>query len=279
MKNIALKITLFSCLSLSVPALATGFVTLPAQGLVVSDGISAYAACNITGDFGTDPNGSIPPTEQANNTCALFRANDKTPPLAGYALQDSVVRDITMQNIRTNNSSIAIGKVTDQVWRKGGYCIYAAKIRLNQVDYDLFSPGNQYFEINDFLRGGFNNRGPVSIAYHFSRSLQASDEVLYRAGLTDVSVINEPGDPAQPLIDIAPINTNWVNFTTDLNYLDPDGSSVRDSSWFFVRSRCTAAKPVALAGALRFRQTGQEDQAAIEVSIPGFAPAKATLAP
>jgi hypothetical protein len=278
-KYIAPQIILLAGLGLAVPARATGFVTLPARGLAVSDGRSAYAVCNVTGQFGSDPGGSIPPTPAANNTCAIFRDSDKAPPLAGYALQEAVIRDITLTHAQTFDSPVVIGKVTDQVWRKGTRCIYAAKIRLNNVDYDLRSPGPQYFEINDFVRGGFRQRGPVSIAYHFSRSLQASDEVLYRAGLTDVSVVNQPGDPAQPLTDIAPLNTQWVTFTTDLNYFDPDGSSVRDSSWFFVQSRCTAAKPVAVANALRFRQMGQEDQPALEVSIPGFAPANARLAP
>ncbi|BBL76332.1 hypothetical protein [Methylomagnum ishizawai] len=262
-------------------ALATGFVTLPATGLAVPGGTSAYASCNTTGDFGSNPNGSTPPTTKANNTCAIFRADDNTPPLAGYVRKASVTRNIVMKNGYTNNTSVTVGTVIDEVWRSGTSCIYAAKIRLDNVDYDRrsASPGKQYFEINDFLRAGFKNRGPVAAAYHFSKSQPAADDVLYRAGLTYTSVVHEPGDPAQPLTKFAPISPNWVDFTSDVNFLDPDGSSVRDSSWFFVRSACTSAAPAELAGALRFRQMGQEDQPLIEVSIPGFAPANANTNP
>lgn len=270
-------LTLIAGLGASAPVLATGFVTLPATGFTAPGGTSAYTACNVTGEFGTDPNGSIPPTSAANNTCAIFRSNNTVPPLPGYVREAVVTRPLILKQALTFNNSVTVGSVIDEVWRKDTRCIYAARIRLNNVDYDLRTPGRQYFEINDFLRGGFSKRGPVSIAYHFSKSQPTADEVLYRAGLTYTSVVAEPGDPVQPLLGIAPISLNWVTFTSDVNYLDPDGSSVRDSSWFFVHSACTAAKPAELAGALRFRQLGQEDQPPVEISIPGFAPANADI--
>jgi len=257
-------------------ASATGFVRLPASGSDVEGGKSAYVSCNITGDFGSDPNGSIPPTFEpdggANNTCALPGA---TPPLEGFKAVARTVRDIVMNNAYTLNQPVKVGTVIDKVWRKGTQCIYGAKIRLDNVDYDLRAsePGKQYFEVNDFLRGGFRGLGPISVAYvHTEEGFTASDEVLYRAGLTSTSVVNFPGDPAQPLTDLAPINRNWVDFTSDINFLDDDGSSFRDSPWFLVKSACSDAAPVSSPNVLRFRQMGQEDQPLIEVKVRGFAP-------
>ncbi|MGR8932276.1 MAG: hypothetical protein ACU836_16730 [Gammaproteobacteria bacterium] len=249
---------------------ATGFVTLPASGVSIPGGTSAYRSCNTTGDFGDGE--SIPPTFSpnggANNTCAIPNRN---PPLAGYTQAASTVRNIVINNT-------TIGSVTDQVWRNsaGTSCIYAAKVRMNNVDYNPGMAGKQYFEVNDVLRAGFRNRGPVSVAYNYvTRGPSQSDEVLFRAGLTFTSVVHLPGDPDQPSTSIAPISTNWVDFTSDVNFMDPDGSSMRDSSWLYVKSGCTSATPSAVSGALRIRQTGQEGQPGIEISLPGYAPAGA----
>jgi hypothetical protein len=256
----------------STSASATGFITLPATGVAVPGGTSAYVTANLTGDFGSL--NSVPPTFSPNgglnNTGAVPSNN---PPIAGYAQVANAVRNIVV-NTRV------IGTVTDRVWRSGTSCVYGAKIHLNNVDYDPAIAGTQYFEINDFLRAGFRNQGPIAIAYNFvSRGFSASDEVLYRAGLTYTSVVHKPGDTAQPLTSIAPISTNWVDFTTDVNFLDPDGTSTSDSSWLFVNSKCTTAAPTAVSGALKFRQKGQEGQPDIETSLSGYAPAGANVTP
>ncbi len=254
----------------STSASATGFITLPATGVAVPGGTSAYVTANLTGNFGSLD--SVPPTFSPNgglnNTGAVPSNN---PPIAGYAQVANTVRNIVI-NART------IGTVTDRVWRSGTNCVYGGKIRLNNMDYNPAIAGVQYFEINDFLRAGFRNKGPIAIAYNFvSRGISGSDEVLYRAGLTYTSVVHLPGDVAQPLTSIAPISTNWVDFTTDVNFLDPDGTSTRDSSWFFVKSTCTTAAPSAVSGALKLRQKGQEGQPDIETSLPGYAPAGANI--
>lgn len=273
MKKTTLRTAILATLAgASTSVLATGFVTLPANGVAVPGGTSAYVTCNLTGDFGSDE--SIPPTFSpnggANNTCAVPSNN---PPLTGYNQVASTSRNIVI-NART------IGTVTDRVWRSGTNCIYGAKIRLNNVDYNPSLAGTQYYEINDFVRAGFNNRGPVSVAYNFvTRGANQSDDVLYRAGLTFTSIVHMPGDPAQPLTSVAPLSNNWVDFTTDVNFMDPDGSSQRDSSWLFVKSTCTTAAPSAISGALRFRQKGQEGQPDLEISVSGFAPAGANTAP
>ncbi|MDD1621302.1 MAG: hypothetical protein LUQ11_07455 [Methylococcaceae bacterium] len=263
--------------AVSGSAMATGFVTLPATGVPVSGGTSAYVTCNLTGNFGSNPAGSTPPTFSpnggANNTCAVPSNN---PPLTGYSQVVSTVRNIVINNV-------TIGTVTDRVLRNAAAtsCIYAAKIRLNGVDYNPAVAGTQYFEVNDFQRAGFRNRGPVAVAYNFvTRGGAQSDEVLYRAGLTKTAVVHLSTDlTAQPLTSVAPLSTNWVDFTSDLNFMDPDGSSMRDSSWFYVQSGCTSAAPTAVTGALRFRQMGQEGQPPLEISVPGYAPAGANTTP
>lgn len=278
-KNLVFSAAIGTLLLASSAASATGFVKLPGKGVSVDGGISAYVVCNTTGDFGNNPNGSTPPTFEPfgglNNTCALSTA---TPPLKGYKRIAQAKRNIAMKNAYTLNQRIIVGTVVDKVWRKGDQCIYGAKIRLDNVDYDLrpSSPGRQYFEVNDFLRGGFRGNGPISIAYvHTTTGPAASDEVLYRAGLTSTSTVNFPGDPAQPLISVAPINRNWVDFTSDINFRDDDGSSFRDSSWFLVKSKCTDDdSPSVKRNILKFRQMGQEDQPLIEIKLRGFAPEK-----
>ncbi len=272
MKKMTLRTSMLTALAMSsTSVLATGFVTLPATGVAVPGGTSAYLTCNLTGDFGSAE--SIPPTFAPNgglnNTCAV---PSNAPPIAGYAQVASVTRNIVI-NART------IGTVTDRVWRSGTNCVYGAKIRLDNVDYNPSLAGTQYYEINDFVRAGFRNRGPVSAAYNFvTRGATQSDDVLYRAGLTFTSIVHQPGDSAQPLTSVAPISNNWVDFTTDVNFMDPDGSSQRDSSWFFVKSTCTTAAPTSLTGALRFRQKGQEGQPDLEISVSGYAPAGANTA-
>lgn len=260
----------------SMTATATGFVQLPATGVVIDGGKSAYVTCNTTGEFGSNPNGSTPPTFSpnggANNTCALKSID---PPVAGYTQTASVVRDIVMNNAYTLNQPITVGTVVDRVWRKGVSCIYGAKIRLNNVDYDrrAISPGVQYFEVNDILRANFLKKAPVSVAYVYTtRGPGQSDDVVYRAGLTNTSVVNFPGDPAQPLVSVAPINRKWVDFTTDISFQDDDGSSVRDSAWLLVKSTCTERTPAETDGALKFRQMGQEEQPLIEVRVKAFDP-------
>ncbi|WP_150047203.1 MULTISPECIES: hypothetical protein [Methylomonas] len=270
MQKLSMISGLLGGLAVSSGALATGLVSLPDTGVPVSGGTSAYVTCNLTGDFGSDE--STPPTFSPNggenNTCAV---PSNSPPVSGYSQKASTSRNIII-------NGITIGTLTDRVWRNsaGTSCVYGVKIRLNNVDYDPNTAGTQYFEINDVVRAGYRDRGPIAAGYNFvTRGAQQSDEVLYRAGLTYTSVVHQPGDSAQPLTSVAPISTNWVDFTTDVNYQDPDGSSQRDSSWFFVQSGCTSATPASLSGALRLRQKGQEGQPDLEISVSAYAPAGA----
>lgn len=275
------KAIIFTLLIPPLSASATGFVNLPAVGKAITGGSTAFTLCNSTGDFGSNPAGSTPPTFTPglglNNTCAV---PVNAPPIAGYVKTANTISNIVMKNAFTKNMPVTIGTLTDAVWRKGTSCVFAAKFRLNNVDYDkrANSPGSQYFEINDTLRAGFRVRGPVAIAYNFeTRGTAQSDEVLYRSGLTYTSVVHKPGTTGLPKTSQAPISKNWVSFTSDINYFDPDGSSMRDSPWFFVKSTCTNANPVKLANALELRQLGQEGQPIITIKIPAYAPSGANV--
>jgi hypothetical protein len=181
-----------------------------------------------------------------------------------------------------NSTPVTVGRLRDEVWRNAAntQCIYASKFVLFQVDYDLNTPGMQTFEVNDLARAGFRNRAPVSVAYDaVTRGTGASDEVLFRAGLTATSVSHPIGADDLPLTTVAPISSNWVDFTTDVNSVDPDGSSPKDSSWFYVRSGCTSAAPASLNNAIEIRETGQEGQPIITIKIPAYAPVGANIAP
>lgn len=243
----------------STAAMATGFVTLSPTGYTVPGGTSAYTLCNTTGNFGSGI--STAPTTGANNTCAIFQNN---PPLAGYTQVANANRTVT-------HNGINIATVNDRVWRSSTNCVYGTRVRLRAVEY---APG-QTFEVNDIMRGGFRNRGPVSVAYFYNA---AADEVLFRAGLTFTSRVTPP-NPARPLTSSAPISTNWVDMTTDLNSDDDDGSTKPDSPWLYVRSTCTTTAPITLNGAIQIRQMGQEGQPVIFKSIPGYAPAGANITP
>lgn len=260
MKKTFINYTLLGGLLIaSSSVMATGFVTLNPNGFAAPGGTSAYTLCNTSGNFGQGV--SIPPyaAGSTGTVCAV-----PSHPVSGYTQVANAVRTVT-------HNGVSVARITDRVWRSGTSCIYGAKIHLYPVEY---APG-QSFEANDFLRAGFRNRGSISIAYYWSAT---TDEAVYRAGLTLTSKVTPP-NPKQPLTSSAPISTNWVDFTSDLNSEDPDGSTKPDSSWMYVKSTCTTAVPTALAGAIQIRQMGQEGQPIIFKSIPGFAPTGSNTAP
>jgi len=283
MNNNALqKVLLLGSILACTSVLAEGFVPLSTDGFKVKDKddeyTSAYTLCNLTGEFGVDEEGSTPPTfgtNGAHNTCAI----DKIP--EGYKQIKSISRKIVLSTLdkRSRPTKVTVGVAMDRVWRNSqtSSCLYGVKIRLNNVDAYPRVAGKQYFEINDIVRGGFGDQSP-EIAYWYTAN---ADEVVYRAGLTFTSLVFEPEaeSDAQPPVAEAAIDDNWINFSTDLNYRDDDGSSYRDSPWLLVKASCGADESFKESeGALRFRQMGQEDQPEQEIEVKGFAPASANTA-
>lgn len=292
MKNKLIQTAILNVLGLiSTQALATGLVNLPATGFAVGSNTSAYTRCNL-GNF---QDGGVP-TTTSNNACAVFPPNVNTAPEAGYTLVTSTTRNIVMNDsAHTNNSNVTVGTIVDRVWRNASTneCIYGAQITMSNVDYDLNTAGTQYFEINDFVRSGFSGRS-VDVGYYHTGTMQQS--VLFRAGRTNVSVQYRPnsGYSALPLTTPAPASTpingvagwgtptaaqqsatlddNYVDYTVHVNYYDSYISQHRVSPYLYAKTSCSSSTHTATAGALTFRQTGQEGEPWISFSISGYVP-------
>jgi hypothetical protein len=305
--NMVLKAAVLGALGLvSAQAMATGLVNLPSTGFTVGSNTSAYTLCNTTGNFGAED--ATVPTTSANNACATFPANSSTAPEASFTLVTSVNRNIVLNHATyTNGTNVTLGTVTDRIWRKASTneCIYGAQVTMSNVDYDLNEAGTQTFEVNDMVRAGFSGRSVAAGYYHTGNG---QEDVLYRIGRTNDSVqyrVN-PADETQPAtgyvaqpltsptpastpingveayndpLDVptaaqqsASLNDNYVDFTFDANFVDDDGTHTKQSPWLYVKTSCSASSHTATAGALTFRQTGQEEAPWISFSISGFVP-------
>ena len=306
MKNTAIKLAVLGALGVVTTQVAMAdWTNLPATGVSVGGNTSPYLLCNTTGDFGSGI--TTKPTSNSD-ACArilTFETQVPDPTYTGFSSIPvaSATRTITMNNTYTNFSNVNVGELRELVWRKssGGVyeCIYGVKINLNNVDYNLLEAGFQTFEVNDIARGGWGNVD-LDIAYS---TYAAVADPTYRAGRTFTSVQrrNETGYVNQPLTpgstasingvntyptpsgqptaaqQSAQLNSNWVDFTADVNFQDDDGSSVAASGWYYVRTACSSAAPVATANAIRLRQTFQElagdgtsPNPFIEVPMTGF---------
>ena len=270
-----------------------GFVALPSTGFQLERGVSAYTLCNETGRFSsTGPAKPIAPTETAHNACALFPANELRAPAPGFSLVTHAVREASVNNSHTGGTDRKIANVTDFVWRNAEQteCIYGAKVVTllgKDADQDPTRPGTQYFEINDFVRGGFAGM-PVEAAY---ASHAGSAHPVYRIGRTFTSVQYRRGNgygyvkqpPTEPAFEqaingvasesdetparseqSASLNDNWVDFTTRIGLPRYPASAM-----FYVKTTCSAEAPQTVPDAIRLRQTTAPFT---EVSLPGFVP-------
>jgi hypothetical protein len=290
-------------------SLATGFVNLPTTGFTVTGGTSAYTLCNTTGNFGSGAATKASPT--ANNNCAVFPANEITTPETGFTLVATASRAAVMNNTYTGNTDKTVGTVTEYVWRKqtgSSYeCIYGAKVVNNNTDYNTSAAGNQFFEVNDFARGGLAGL-PVEVAY---ATIASVAEPVYRVGRTYTSVQHRPsGYSSQPLTglgskpaingvnsfpgiaspsqQLADIDENWADFTTDVNFVDEDGFTTAASGIFYVKTTCSSANPNTSVSdeAIRLRQTFQNlaatgvgDNPFVEIKVRGFVPPGGSITP
>lgn len=162
--------------------------------------------------------------------------------------------------------------------------------------------GTQNFEVNDIAVGGFGGK-TIDVAYS---TIPVVSEPVYRVGRTFTAVQHrpQPGYVARPLTtpafsgsingvntwptpsgqptaaqQSASLNDNWVDFTTDVNFLDDDGSTSAASGMVYVRTSCSSTNPTVVANAVRLRQTFQElsgdgvtNNWFIEVPVNGFLP-------
>lgn len=307
----SIKLAVITALGvLSSPVLATGFVNIPSTGFTVSGGTSAYTLCNTTGNFGSGSGANAPvrPTTSANNTCAVFPSRESKAPDANYTGLDadpatSTSQPIVMTNTYTGGNPITVGTLTQYVWQRstgsGTYeCIYGTKIVMSNTDYNTGLSGSQHFEVNDVAFGGFSGL-TVDAAY---ATIATVAEPVYRIGRAFTAVQHRAsGYAAQPLTGLgsnpsinglnswpgtasstqqqADIDVNWIDFTTDVNYLDDDGSTSAASGMMYLRTSCSSPLPsTPTTNAIRLRQTFQEpaggggDNPFIEVAVPGFLP-------
>ncbi|WP_029148224.1 hypothetical protein [Methylophilus sp. 5] len=285
-------------------AFATGLVAIPATGFSES----AYTLCNTTGNFGSSV--STTPTTTANNTCTVFPANEAISPVAGYTLIASVSRSAVI-------GGVTIGTVSDRVWRNAAQnsCIFGARFTAASADWDAGTAGTQYFEVNDIARGGFGNlsvnagyfmqAASASPVYRIGRTFtsvqhrahvyngSAGDKLLPGANYLSLPIIggaltlaiNGETSSVWPASTTAAkqsaaINANWIDFTLESVYLENyDLSSSLVSPMVYVEAACDSSNvnSWAKSGAIRLRQTGQEGEGLVEISIDGFAPPGAVL--
>ena len=310
MKNFKLKLVVLSTLSCLASGQAVAdWTNLPATGVAVGSDTSPYLICNPTGNFGS---GATTRPSSITDACAVLPTNDLYAPDSSFTGLDrfpkaTSTKSIVMNNSYTNNTDISVGTLREYVWRRstGGsnyQCIYGMKVTMTNTDYNPNATDSQYFEINDMARKGWSGK-TVDIAYS---TVPANASPSYRVGRTFTAVQHRPqaGYVAQPLTGLgsspaingvnswptgaghptaaeqqADIDTNWIDFTTDVNYKDDDGSTNDASGMMYVRTSCTGTNPTSASDAIRLRQTFQElsgdgitDNPFIEVQVEGFIP-------
>ncbi|AFI84463.1 hypothetical protein Q7A_1639 [Methylophaga nitratireducenticrescens] len=315
MKNLKLAIAVSSALSVLASAQAmAAWENLPAAGVSVGSDTSAYILCNPTGDFGSGSGANAPvqPGSTAS-PCAVLPAFEIYAPDPNFSGADLVFKEsrivpINMNNSYTGGASINIGTLTEYIWEReiddtDTYeCIYGMKVVLKEADYNVNEPGVQNFEVNDMARKGWSGK-TIDVAYSTVPSVASP---TYRIGRTFTAVQHRPetGYVDQPITGLgsspaingvnvwptpsgrptaaeqkADIDTDWVNFTTDANFLDDDGSTAAASGMQYVRAMCTGDTHDTDTDAIRLRQTFQElngdgvtDNPFIEVQVEGFIP-------
>lgn len=304
MRNAVLTFAVLGALSVvSMHATATGLVTIPSTGFSGS----AYTLCNTTGNFGSST--PTQPTTSANNTCAVFPGSELSFP--GYTSvvatsRPAVINGVTVgtvtdrifRNSPTNNS-----------------CLFVTKFTAANVDWDPNTAGTQYFEVNDIARGGFGsasvnagyysqatNASPVyrigrtftSVQHRAFKYDTAANKLLVGTNYLDLPTANSVNTALTgeatgigPTVAAsttsatqdAVVNSNWIDFTLDTSFQDDDGGTNVVSAVTYVEAPCdgTAVSGWVKTGAIRLRQTGQENTTMQEISIDGYAPPGATV--
>lgn len=302
------------------------FENLPAAGFSVSAGTNqpagttAYLILNDSGNFGsgTDLTPSAGFHDVGATAPASNNAANAPAPYGSYTLAGAATGSIVVNNTYTNGTNVTVGQWNNRLWRRsdGLACVYGYNIvnTLNS-DYRPLVSGTQNIEFNDIAYGGF---GTLTVNAAYWKQSSASS-VVYRAGRTFTAVQHrgsgstvETGYVQRPITSpafslsingvnsyptpaggptagqqTASLNSNWVNFTFDVNALDDDGSTTASSPWVYVQTTsCTTGTPATTANAVRLRQTFQElngdgvtDNPFIEVALPGYIPPGGSVTP
>lgn len=303
MRNAVLTLAVLGAFSVvSMHASATGLVAIPSTGFSGT----AYTLCNTTGNFGSST--PTQPTTSANNTCAVFPGSELSFP--GYSPVVATSRSASI-------NGVTVGTVTDRVFRNSANtsCLFVTKFQAANADWDPNTAGTQYFEVNDIARGGFGS-GAVNAGYYVQatnaspvyrigrtftsvqhRALKydtAANKLLVGTNYLDLPTANSvntaltgettgigPTTAASTTAATqdAVVNSNWVDFTLDTSFQDDDGGTNVVSAVTYVEAACdaTAVSGWVKTGAIRLRQTGQENTTLQEISIDGYAPPGATV--
>lgn len=103
-----------------------------------------------------------------------------------------------------------------------------------------------------------------------------------------ISGENTPIGPTTPAsttsaTQLATVNSNWIDFTVDAVYADDDGTTNPSSAMTYIEAPCNSDSAAVINatwvqnGAIRLRQTAQENTTFKEIQIPGYAPPGAVL--
>jgi hypothetical protein len=192
---------------------------------------------------------------------------------------------------------------------------YRARFTALNVDWDAGTTGTQYFEVNDIARGGFGsasvnagyyiqavNASPVyrigrtftSVQHRAYKYDTAANKLLLGTNYLDLPTANSVNTALTgeatgigPTViasttaatQDAVVNSNWIDFTMDVGYVDDDGGSNIVSAMTYVEAACdsSAVSGWVKTGAIRLRQTGQEATTMQEISVDGYAPPGSTV--
>lgn len=237
---------------------------------------SAYVACNSTGEFGLKESAAPDIAQETNSACAVFNellmTSPMNAPLAGFNMVGMISRGIAPPAPEGNNSE-EFATLTDTIWwnKETKECIFGTHLLMKEPK---LSHGEQW-EINDIVRGGFAGR-PVSVAYFMNpipNDSYGMPEAVYRVGRSMTSV----KQTGLPDLRNAPYHDGWIDFTTDVSFADPDGSTRKMTAMLYIKSHCDSKEPDEKEGAIRLRTLGQNGQKTLEVIVPGLVPAGANL--
>lgn len=310
MKMSLLKLAILGTLGQTMNVYAApGFVGLPITGFASSAYTNCFndgkSAADPRGNFGSySP--YLLPTTTMNNTCWVVKpAAELVSPIAGYTLVGSRTVNIPRA---TGDSSATIGTLVDYVWRNSSanMCIIGTRVTMIGIDHDNTLAGTQYFQANDLVRGGFSglevNAGyalftqsgfPVFRVGRTFTSVQhralsyvtawdrAQDGVNYLNLPTKTSVtVNITGEnfpisstaiaSTTLATQDAMVNDNWVDFTMEVTSVDADTSAGAVSPFTYIQAPC-ATSPTVKTGAIRLRQTAQENTTFKEIIMDGYA--------
>lgn len=254
MKNVKLKLAVLGALSvLSIPAFATGLVSLPTAGFAVtanSDfsgslaGTTAYTLCNTTGNFGSDPAGYTKPS-LGPNICAVFPAGGNNPgsPVTGFT---NVALSAAKQSVTITANGETLATMRQRVYRNAAAteCVFEKRLVMattGTYDYNPSFAGSNRLEVNDFAFGGFSATPTVQAGYYHSTD---TDSPIYRVGRAFTSVqmqadaatgtVPATGYYKRPLNSPAPAASTEINGVGQT--LTPPGSPTQSQQTAAIRT-------------------------------------------